>query len=149
MQFVKRLCLAALLIPLVGCALTTRSAPPDTARADLAARLAAAKQAQAAALALWDRVIFGEAVSCQEAIAVPELITVPERALTAHPGADAIQARLNAAIKTLRDSSDLWNIECSDERTAVPLDMARAGRASALAASGPLTEAETLLAALP
>lgn len=132
---------------LAGCTLSDNTPFVDTTYADLTAQLASAQQSQAAALALWDRVIFGEVVSCQEAIPVPEPGTLSPGELAAHPGAAAIQSQLNQAIKTLHDSSDLWNIECADERPYVPLNMAKAGRAAALAADQPLNEAQSLLAA--
>jgi hypothetical protein len=98
---------------------------------------------QAAALALWDRVIFGELVSCQEAIPAPEPLSE-----TAQEGdLRAIEKQLNAAIQAVRNSSDLWNIECNADREYVPLSMAQEGRTTALAASPPLDEATRLLAA--
>jgi hypothetical protein len=133
---------------LVGCTLSSR-APADAVRGDLVARLDESQQSQAAALALWDRVIFGEAVSCQDAIPVPEPVNVAARDLTAHPEAGAIQARLNAAIQALHDSSDLWNAACADEQPYVPLSTAKEGRATALAASAPLAEARQLLSTWP
>lgn len=122
---------------------------PDHTRRDLAARLAEAEADQAAALALWDRVIFGELVSCEDAIPVPEPVTLSDHDLSAHPDAGPIQAALNQAIQALHNTADLWNIECNDERAYVPLDMAREGRAAALAASDPLADAAARLAAWP
>jgi hypothetical protein len=119
--------------------------PAASARDQLAARITETQQAQAAALALWDRVIFGEIVSCQEYFAVPQPVNLSDRALDAHTNAPAIQTQLNAAIQAVRNSADLWNIECADARPYVPLSMAREGRATALAASEPLAEAERLL----
>jgi hypothetical protein len=130
---------------LAGCTLVENKPSPDTAYADLTARLAETQQSQAAALALWDRVIFGEEVSCQETIPAPDMVALSQDELAAHPGADTIQARLNEAIKALHDSSDLWNIECQDERPYVPLNMAKAGREAALAATEPLNAAAALL----
>lgn len=112
-------------------------------------RLAEAQQAQDAALALWDRVIFGEMVACQETIAVPPPVALSARARAAHPAAGLVVERLNEAIRALQASSDLWTIECADPRAAVPLNMAREGRANALAASDPLGEAAALLASWP
>ena len=43
-------------------------ADAQTVRDDLAARLTEAQQAQTQALALWDRLIAGEMVSCEDAI---------------------------------------------------------------------------------
>jgi len=92
-------------------------------------------------------VIFGEQVSCQDAILAPEPVDLSRGELAAHPDAEAIQDHLNEAIKSLHDSSDLWNIECQDERPYVPLNMAKAGREAALAAGDPLNAAAALLAA--
>jgi hypothetical protein len=130
---------------LVGCTLVENKPAPDTAYADLTTRLAETQQSQAAALALWDRVIFGEEVSCQDVIPTPDRLELSQGELAAHPGADTIQARLNEAIKALHDSSDLWNIECQDERPYVPLNMAKAGREAALGAAEPLNAAAALL----
>ncbi|MCZ7541900.1 MAG: hypothetical protein M5U29_18700 [Anaerolineae bacterium] len=89
-------------------------------RADLAAHLGEVRAAQAAALALWDRVIFGETVSCQEAIPVPALLVLSPRQREAHPSAEAISAALSEATRAIGDSADLWAIECADPRLGLP-----------------------------
>ncbi|MEB2288263.1 MAG: hypothetical protein OZ934_09140 [Anaerolineae bacterium] len=118
-------------------------------RADLAAHLGEVRAAQAAALALWDRVIFGETVSCAETISVPAELVLSPQQRTAHPDAETISAALSEATRAVRDSADLWAIECADPRPLVSLDMARAGRMAALAATDPLDRAATLLSAWP
>ena len=118
-------------------------------RADLAAHLGEVRAAQAAALALWDRVIFGETVSCQEAIPVPALLVLSPRQREAHPSAETISAALSEATRAIGDSADLWAIECADPRPLVSLDMARAGRMASLAATDPLDRAAALLDAWP
>lgn len=135
-----------ILLALNGCVLTGRSEPPETARDKLAARLDEAQRSQAAALALWDRIIFGEVVSCQETIPVPEMMALSPQDYVTY---SVIQDPLNAAIQSLHNSADLWNIECNAARPAVPLSMAEAGRAQALAASDPLQQAAAQLAAWP
>lgn len=138
------------LLALSACTLARGAAPqPDLTRDDLTARLSEIREAQAAALDLWDRVIFGEAVSCEEAIAVPPAVRLGDGARAAYPAADLIAQRLNEAIRALQASSDLWNIECADPRPAVPLTLAREGRANALAAGTPFDEAAALLASWP
>lgn len=137
----------AILWILAGCSALGESESSAAVRDDLEARLTEAQQSQAAALALWDRIIFGEVVSCQDYIPVPELVSLSAQDLETYPNARAVQDRLNAAIQSLRNSSDLWNIECNAERPEVPLSMAEEGRANALAASDPLSEAAALLAA--
>ncbi|MBN2302895.1 MAG: hypothetical protein JXQ72_00370 [Anaerolineae bacterium] len=136
-----------LALALTGCTLVESGESPSAAqitRDELAAQVAIAQESRAAALALWDRIIFGEMVSCEDAIFVPELLaTQPGES----PEAAAIREQLNAAIRSLHDSADLWNIECNEVRFYVPLDMARAGRAAALAASEPLDQAAAQLAA--
>jgi hypothetical protein len=127
---------------LAGCTLIEPQTAPETTRADLAQRLDETRRDQAAALDLWDRVIFGELVSCQEVIAVPEPLTVSAQ----NNDLRAIQEQLNAAIQAVRDSSDLWNIECNEDRAYVPLNMAQQGRTTALAAGPPLEAAAALLA---
>lgn len=134
-------------VTLAACALIGDSESTDTAHDVLSARLAEAQASQAAALALWDRLIFGEEVSCQDTIPVPDPVTLSSRERREHESAETIQARLNEAIQHLHAASDLWNIECANIQTIVPLEMARAGRSNALAASDPLAEAGQLLAA--
>jgi hypothetical protein len=127
---------------LAGCTLVEPQTAPEITRDDLAQRLEEVQRDQAAALALWDRIIFGDLVSCQEVIPAPEPLSV-----TAHEGdLRVIEEQLNAAIQAVRNSSDLWNIECNADRDYVPLSMAQEGRTTALAASPPLDEAVRLLA---
>ena len=128
---------------LAGCTLVESQTAPKPTRDDLLRRLDEARRDQAAALDLWDRIIFGEVVSCQELIPVPEPLSVS----TQDDDRRAIQESLNAAIQALHNSSDLWNIECNADRAYVPLSMAKEGRATALAAAAPLDEAAALLAA--
>lgn len=146
------------LIAVIGAALLaacTLGAPSDAARtsdavrADLAARLDTVRADQQAALGLWDRVIFGEAVSCQDAIPTPEPVALPAADLSAMPDANAIQAALNAATGHVQAAAALWDLECDDPRGAIPLEMARSGRAAAQAARDPLDEASARLAAWP
>jgi hypothetical protein len=127
---------------LAGCTLVEPQTAPEPTRADLAQRLDEVQRDQAAALDLWDRIIFGELVSCQEAIPTPEPLSVSAQ----NDDLRAIQVQLNAAIQAVRNSSDLWNIECSADRDYVPLNMAQEGRTTALAAGPPLDEAARLLA---
>ena len=146
LHYVPTGALLVALLALAGCALT---AAPDSAngtRDVLATRLTEARQAQQAALTLWDRIIFGEQVTCQEAIPTPELLALRDHDVRAHPDAQAIQDELNAAIQAIHNSSDLWNIECASETPYVSLSMARAGRANALAATESLDAAAALLA---
>lgn len=138
-----------LLLMLSACTLIDQSDSDELSvngRDQLTAKLTETQHAQVAALALWDRVISGEQVSCQEYFAVPPPVNLSDRALRAHPNAPAIQTQLNAAIQALRDSADLWTIECADARPYVSLSMAREGRATALGAGESLNEAERLLA---
>ncbi|MBN1680349.1 MAG: hypothetical protein JW966_08645 [Anaerolineae bacterium] len=135
---------------LTGCTLVSSQEGARSAgevQADLSARLTDTRSAQAAALALWDRVIVGEDVSCQETLPVPGPVNLPARDLRAYPQAETIQGQLNAAIQAVHNSADLWTIECNDPRELVPLEMAREGRATALTAAAPISEAESLLAA--
>ncbi|MBN1564873.1 MAG: hypothetical protein JXA10_13585 [Anaerolineae bacterium] len=131
-----------------ACTLIGESDAGDSGvRDQLAAKLTETQQAQTAALALWDRVIFGEMVSCADYFSVPPMVILSDHDRSAHPNAAAIQTQLNAAIQAIHNSADLWNIECADTRPYVPLSMAKEGRITALAASEALAEAERLLAA--
>lgn len=139
------------LILLAGCTLTSseRAREPADVRAEFAARLAEAQTDQAAALALWDRVIFGEMVACQEAIPVPAPVALSAQDQQAHPAAVPIQDALNTAIQAVRDSADLWNSACAMPDPAIPVDLAREGRAAALRAGPALETAAALLAVWP
>ncbi|MCD4686392.1 MAG: hypothetical protein K8S97_10695 [Anaerolineae bacterium] len=123
------------------------TATPVTLHDTLTARLAEVQHAQALALSLWDRLISGVQVSCQEAIPQPEPVTLNTNELSTHPNAAPVQDALNAASQAVRNSADLWDIECSEARDIVPLSIARNGRATALLATEPLTNAAALLAA--
>lgn len=131
---------------LPGCTLIQTTANSGGLHDQLAAKQQETAQAQTAALDLWDRIIVGEIVSCQESIPVPRPLQLADRDLGNYPAASAVQTHLNAAIQAVRNSSDLWNIECAEDRPYVPLSMAREGRATALAASEPLAKAARLLA---
>lgn len=139
------LALIAALLPACTFTLGEDRADPETVRAELVARLAETRSAQAQALALWDRVIVGEQVSCQDAIPAPALVTLSRAAREAHPQAVPVQDALNVAIQAVHNSADLWNIECTETRDWVPLAMAREGRANALAATDALDTAAALL----
>ncbi len=133
---------------LAGCALSSAGkGSAANVHAELSARLEEVRAAQNTALTLWDRVIAGETVSCEETIPVPAPVTLSERQRSAYPTGVLIADTLNEAIGHIRDSADLWAIECADVRSVVPLDMARAGRTAAQAATAPLDRATILLAA--
>lgn len=121
-------------------------ADAESVHADLAARLAEAQADQAQALALWDRLIFGEAVTCEEAIPSPALVALSSVELRVHAQAEPVQEALNTAIRDLQLSADLWDSECAQISESVPLAAARDGRAAALNASLPLSTAAALLA---
>jgi hypothetical protein len=140
---IKRWGRVIVVLLLAGCALVERQTAPDATRDNLSQRLDEVRRDQAAALNLWDRIIFGEVVSCQEFIPAPEPLSVTAR----DDDLRAVQEQLNAAIQAVRNSSDLWNIECNADRAYVPLSMAKEGRSTALAATAPLDEAAALLTA--
>jgi hypothetical protein len=138
-------------LALSGCGLLGRESGRSAAtlRADLTARLAELRAAQASALDLWTRVIDGETVACQETIPVPEAFALTAGEGKAVPAAATAVALLDEARRSLQDAAALWDIECADERPAVPLEVARQGRASALAAATSLDQADALLAVWP
>lgn len=141
----QRAALIAMLVVWVGMlAGCTDRTEKSEIRDTLSNHLSHIRQSQQNALVLWDRIIFGEIVSCQEAITVPESVTLPQDDL--QDKAALVVDRLNAAIQNIRNSADLWNIECQSERPYVPLEMAREGRADALSADAPLADAAALLA---
>lgn len=144
----RLLCWLGLIAGLTGCALSgSGKGSAANVHAELSARLEEIRAAQSAAVTLWDRVIAGETVSCQETIPVPAAVTLSERERSAYPPGAAVAEALNEAISAVRNAADLWAIECADVRPLVPLDMARAGRTAALAATAPLDRATILLAA--
>lgn len=139
-----------LLVLLAGCTFSRGDGDPvaqDSVRAQLEARLAEVSGVQQQALELWTRIIDGDLVPCQEAIPVPQPVALSESALAAHPQAEPVQAALNAAIRSVRDSAARWDAECAQERPQVPLNAAQEGRAAALAAGESLSAAAALLAA--
>lgn len=141
--------LAGLLV-VAGCTLSTAGsgqASAETVHANLTAKLAQAQAAHAHALNLWDRLIFGEPVSCQEAITVPHTLdlSAPERA--AHPQAAETEQALNSAIHALAQAAASWDSECAETRDWVPVSTARNARERLLAASESLDTAAALLAA--
>lgn len=136
-------------VMLAGCTLLEDDArepitAPEILRTDVQGRMAEVGQDTQAALALWDRVVLGEPVSCIEMLVVPRPLLLAERDRMAYPQVVPILAELNAAIQALQNASDLWNIECADERAFVPLAMAREGRAAAVSADEALAAARAL-----
>lgn len=130
---------------LAGCNLQGDSSTPAAA-VDLPARLAEVQKTQEIALDLWDRIIFGEVVSCQEMISVPATLELSESQRAAYSQTDIFEDQLNAAIVSLRESARLWDAECANQRAVVPISVAKQGRTAALAAGDPLTVASVLLA---
>jgi hypothetical protein len=134
----RYLLLLGVILMMVGCTLTD---PPDsTTSVDLRQRLDEVRQSQVAAIALWDRLIFGDQVSCQESIPTPSPVVLN------HPTAQqqAIQNKLNEAIQLLQTSASLWDSECTEPDAIVPLSAARDGRANAVSAGERLDEASDL-----
>lgn len=138
--------LMAVLLAACSFAIGGDTATSQAVHADLTARLAEAQAAQAQALALWDRLIFGEAVSCEDAILAPSEMKLSSAERRVHTQASSIEESLNTAIRALHTSVDLWDGECVQIRENVPLATARDGRAAALSASEPLSTAAALLA---
>lgn len=134
---------------LAGCNLQSDDAGTPAAPVDLPTRLAEVQHTQEVALDLWDRIIFGETVSCEEMIEVPETLDLSAEQRAKYPQTDIFEAQINAAIESLRESARLWDAECANDRPAVPLSVAKQGRAAALAAGDPLTVASVLLASWP
>lgn len=147
--------LAGLLIALatIACALTgagdddARSA--EDVRATLRAQHDALRAGQIAAVSLWDRLIIGEPVSCQEAIPVPGPLDLPLNELDQVGQGAQIQGWLNTAQADLRQSANLWDIECADPRALAPLAIAGAGYDAARAAASPLEQAAAALGPVP
>jgi len=138
-------------LALSGCGLLSRDSDRSAAtlRADLTAKLSELRAAQASALDLWTRVIDGGTVACPEMIPVPEAFALTAGEGKAVPAAATAAALLDEARRSLQDAAALWDIECADERPAVPLEVARQGRASALVAATSLDQADALLAVWP
>lgn len=133
---------------LAGCTLGSREeGTPDSPRAEAAVRaelsvwMDEVRVAQEVAAALWDRLIFGEALGCDETIPALGPLELPAAEVTAYPRAATIVALLDAAARRVTNAADLWRIECGTERETVPLEMARDGRANAAAAGSLLDEA--------
>ncbi len=141
---------AVVLLALAGCTLRVGDqddSSPEAVRAELAAKLAEVQTAHDQALDLWDRLIFGEPVSCQETIPVPKNAALSTRARAAHPQAAQVEGALNAAIRALAQAAASWDRECAEVREWVPVSTARNARESLLSASAALDTAAGLLAA--
>jgi hypothetical protein len=118
-------------------------------RETAASQLAALQTAQAAALDLWDRLIFGEEVPCTEAIPLPPPLSPPPAEVADTPPAAQVAGQLGAAYNALAQSAARWDAECSYPGAIVGLEAARAGRDAALRAGDPLQAAQALLDAWP
>jgi hypothetical protein len=131
---------------LAGCTMEGKAGDTTAAPVDLPAQFAEVQRTQQVTLDLWDRIIFGETVSCEEIISVPAALDLSDQQRASYPQADIFQAQINAALESLRESIRLWDEECANSRPSVPLSVAKQGRAAALAAGDPLTVASVILA---
>ncbi len=148
---VRWIAVASVALVLAGCGIFSRDTDRSASalRADLTARLEEMRTAQASALDLWTRVIDGDTVSCQDAIIVPAAFALTTGERSAVPTAATVVTLLDEARRSVQDAAALWDIECADESPVVPLEVARQGRASALAAGPSLDQADALLAVWP
>lgn len=135
-----RLVLVMLLLAALACSLTTTDNENDlTSR--LGSHLNETVEAEAQISALWDRVLFGEAVSCQEQLMVPPPFTITDAEAEQHPAVVSVVEHLNAAQAALQEAVALWDWECQQARQVVPLTVVRRAEDDLLVARQALQQA--------
>jgi hypothetical protein len=88
-------------------------------------RISEAQEAEKKASAVWDRVLFGEPVTCAEIIDVPPVFDLTQDEAQENPQSLAIRDLLNTALLELAHAAELWAQECQLDRPVIPLDIVR------------------------
>jgi hypothetical protein len=113
-----------LLLAALACNLTSKpSETPFPTR--LGDHLNRAVEAQAQVADLWDRLLFGDPVSCAESLTVPPPFDLTQPDADRYPASVAIRDYLNAALDQLALADALWEQECQLLRPVVPLAVVR------------------------
>ncbi|MCB9437631.1 MAG: hypothetical protein H6673_11700 [Anaerolineales bacterium] len=99
-------------------------------------------EAESQADDLWNRVLFGELVSCQESITNPPLFELSS--IEESPDTLLIKQYLDAAVIGIHQVALRWDAECQIERNVIPLDVVRDAQADLLDAHQALQQAIAL-----
>lgn len=98
----------------------------DTSLKDrMGGRISEAQAAEKKASDVWDRVLFGESVTCAEIIEVPSPFDLTQKEAKENPQSLAIHDLLNVALVELARAAELWAQECQLDRPVIPLDIVR------------------------
>ena len=106
-------------------------------------RINQAYEAQEKAAALWDRVLFGETVSCAETLDSPRLFELSASEAAQEPLSVPVRDHLNAALIALHEATLLWENECKYTSPIVSIDIMRRAENFVAAAKTELAQAST------
>ncbi len=82
-------------------------------------------EVEAEASDLWDRVLFGDVVSCSETLDFPPVFEMAVDEVEVEPLSLTVHDHLNLVLVNLQEAADIWARECQLERTMIPLDVVR------------------------
>lgn len=112
------------LLTVLACTLS-RSAGEVPLSVRLTNRINQAYEAQEKASALWDRVLFGETVSCAETLDTPPLFEISASEAEKEPLSLPVRDHLNAALIAIHEAVVLWENECKMTNPIVSVDEMR------------------------
>lgn len=113
-----------LFITAVACTLSS-STEEKSLHTRLGDHLVLAQNAETQARTVWDRVLFGEVVSCSEVIETPPLFDLTQPDADRHPPGILVRDHLNLALTSLQQAAQIWEQECQFDRQEVPLEVLR------------------------
>lgn len=87
--------------------------------------IALAQERTEEAAGIWDRVIFGETVSCAEYMQAPGRFEISSEEAGTYPQSQVIVEHLNNGIFWLEQVVQLWEQECNLSRDQVPVEVLR------------------------
>ena len=117
------------LLLLLGASLActlSRKPDPTSLESRLGNRLERAFDAEAQATDLWDRLLFGEVISCGESLDSPPLFEMSPAEQENEPMSVPVNNHLNTALLSLQHSAQLWDQECQSSEGQVSLNVIRA-----------------------
>lgn len=109
----------------MACTLS-RKPDPTSLESRLGNRLERAFAAEAQATSLWDRLLFGEVVSCGEILDSPPLFEITSEEQQDEPLSIPVYDHLNTALLSLQHSAQLWDQQCQSSKSQVSLNTIRA-----------------------
>ncbi|NDJ85130.1 MAG: hypothetical protein GYB66_04525 [Chloroflexi bacterium] len=104
-----------------ACTLKPKDDPEPALSDRLGDHLQRAIETEASASHLWDRILFGEPVSCQEALTVPLRFEITPAEQQSEPLSVPVAEHLNNAIAALETAVAIWDEECTQSRDVIPL----------------------------